>query len=219
MGYVVYYRVSTKKQGESGLGLDAQKSEIERYMKLYAKGEDIVAEFSEVASGTTDMRLEFVKAINMCKQEGHTLLVSSVDRIGRKLSIVAKVIEDINVKVASMPFASNFELHIHASVAEQESKLISERTKAALQEAKARGVKLGGNNKKRRKTMEKTVYNKMVARDEEHRNLLIALRNAKQTYEQIAKRMNELGIKSPRGKEMTATTVHRMCVRLNIHIP
>lgn len=218
MGYVVYYRVSTKKQGESGLGLDAQKRDVSLFLSSYANNETPIAEFTDVASGSDDTRTGFNQAIELCKQHNHTLLVSKLDRISRKMSTIASLMDIVKIKVACMPHADNFQLHIFAALAQQEREFISIRTKAALQEAKARGVKLGGNNRKRNATMEKKVYSKMLTRDSQHHNLLVALRKSKQTYEQMAHTMNGLGIKSPRGKELTAATVHRMCVRLDIHI-
>ncbi|MEY8240815.1 MAG: recombinase family protein [Cycloclasticus sp.] len=145
--FVTYYRVSTKGQGDSGLGLDAQKRDIQIYLDNYADIPfEVVGAFTDVASGGYNSRPELTKALAMAKKQKAVLLVAKLDRLSRKVSFVAGLLEDkgLQFKVAQMPHADNFQLHIYAALAEQEREFISKRTKAALAEAKARGVVLGG---------------------------------------------------------------------------
>ena len=145
--YVTYRRVSTEEQGKSGLGLEAQDRDIRLYLETYSPEPwEIVGEFLEVESGGNSDRPELTKAIALARKSKAVLLVSKLDRLSRKVSFIASLMEDkrLTFRVASMPHADAFQLHIYAALAEQERDFISLRTKAALKEAKARGVKLGG---------------------------------------------------------------------------
>lgn len=215
MGYVVYYRVSTKKQGESGLGLDAQKRDINVFFDNYAKGENPVAEFTDVQSGSVDSRKGLQAAITLCKEKGHTLLVAKLDRVSRKVSTIALLMEEVELKVACMPHADNFQLHIFAALAEQERLFISQRTKAAMAEASARGVKIGGAAIRAKQTRRKT-YEKLINRDSEHTKILKAFKEKKLSLREIASRFNDMNIKTPKGCIQTAASIQRMCKRLEI---
>lgn len=143
--YVAYFRVSTEKQGKSGLGLAAQHSLIERFL---SDGDEVIAEFVEVQSGKNDERVELWKAINHAKRNDAKLLIAKLDRFSRKVSFIASIMEQgIGLVVAEMPNATDFQLHIFAALAQEERRLISERTRNALAEAKKRGVQLGKNGK------------------------------------------------------------------------
>ena len=145
--FVIYRRVSTAEQAKSDLGLKAQTRDIEMFLTHYAEQPfEVVAEFTEVQSGKDSDRHELTKALDLCRKLGATLLVSKLDRLSRRVSQIAALMEDrrINFRVASMPHADTFQLHIYAALAEQEREFISRRTKAALAEAKAKGRKLGG---------------------------------------------------------------------------
>lgn len=140
--FVTYVRVSTKEQGRSGLGLEAQARDIEMFLDHHDG--DVVGQFSDVGSGADNGRPEFQKAVALCKKTGATLVVAKLDRLSRKVSTISALMEEIHFRVANMPDANEFQLHIYAALAEQERKFISERTKAALQMAKQRGTRLGG---------------------------------------------------------------------------
>ena len=143
--YVIYRRVSTDEQGKSGLGLEAQDRDIRLYLEGYSDQPfEVVAEFTEVASGSDDRRPELTKALDTARKNGAELLVAKLDRLSRKVSFIASLLDDrkVQLRVAAMPQADKFQLHIYAALAEQEREFISIRTKAALKEAKARGVKL-----------------------------------------------------------------------------
>lgn len=138
MGFIAYYRVSTKKQGDSGLGLDAQRAAVKNYTK------DIYKEYVEVESGKNPKRPRLLAAIEECKKTGHTLLVAKLDRLARNVHFVSALMESkVPFRCIDMPEADNFTIHIFAALAEREAKLISDRTKAALAELKKQGVKLG----------------------------------------------------------------------------
>ena len=136
--FVTYYRVSTKGQGDSGLGLDAQKRDVQIYLDNYADIPfDVIGTFTDIDSGTNNGRSELAKAIELAKKHKAVLLVAKIDRLSRKVSFVAGLLEDkaLQFKVAQMPHADKFQLHIYAALAEQERDFISKRTKAALAEA------------------------------------------------------------------------------------
>lgn len=143
--FVSYVRVSTGKQGRSGLGLEAQRAAIEQY--LNGGPWELLQEFQEVESGKDDQRPELSKALQLCQLTGATLIIAKLDRLSRDLHFITSLMKAGTDFVAcDMPQASKFTIHIYAALAEQERQFISERTKAALQAAKARGVKLGTDN-------------------------------------------------------------------------
>jgi DNA invertase Pin-like site-specific DNA recombinase len=142
--YIAYYRVSTDRQGKSGLGIEAQQKLVRDFC-----GDDWppVAEFTEVASGKKDDRTQLNLALAECRRRGAALVIAKLDRLSRRLSFIA-VLMDTGVEffVADMPHADRFRIHLEAVIAEDERRRISERTTAALAAAKARGVKLGGDH-------------------------------------------------------------------------
>ena len=211
--YITYKRVSTKEQGKSGLGLEAQTRDINTFLENYsAQPYEVVAEYVEVQSGSSNAREQLSLAIEQAKKHKATLLVAKLDRLSRKVSFIASLMEDksISFKVACLPQADNFQLHIYAALAEQEREFISQRTKAALKEAKARGVKLGGL---RDKTMKRNQVRK--EKSEEFANNLIgvvgSMRSSGKTLAEIAESMQKAGIKTPRGMDnWSASQVSRV---------
>lgn len=139
--YVAYYRVSTERQGQSGLGLEAQQTAV----KQYADG--IIHSFTEIESGKNDDRPQLQAAIAMCKATGAALLIAKIDRLSRQAAFLLTLRDSgVQIVAADMPHAGTLEFGIRAVVAQHEREEISRRTKAALQAAKARGVKLGSPN-------------------------------------------------------------------------
>jgi len=135
--YVAYYRVSTAKQGQSGLGLEAQRNAVAHY--------NPIAEFIEVESGKNDDRSELHKAMAFAKQNNATLIFAKLDRLSRNAAFILTLMEKgVRIRCADMPDADEFQLHLYAILAHKERRMISDRTKAALEAAKQRGVKLGG---------------------------------------------------------------------------
>ena len=141
--YVAYFRVSTASQGRSGLGLAAQRTKVAEFLGI---GDEVVAEYVEVQSGKSDTRNELWRAIAHAKKQSAKILIAKLDRFSRKVSFIAGIMEQgIGLVVAEMPHATDFQLHIFAALAQEERRLISERTRNALAEAKRRGVVLGQN--------------------------------------------------------------------------
>lgn len=221
MKFVAYYRVSTKGQGESGLGLEAQKRDINVFMDSFAdKDDQLISEFVEVESGRHDDRSKLEEAMQMCKEEGATLLVAKLDRLSRRVSFIATLLEDkqFQFKVAQMPYADKFQLHIYAALAEQERDFISQRTKAALAVKKAEGVKLGAAahkeaSKPRGLKRQPLAAIQFAGKFQEE---LKIMRDVGLTYEQIAVKFNSKGYSTREGAAFSKAQVQRMCVRLEI---
>lgn len=140
---IVYLRVSTQRQGKSGLGLDAQRSAVAEYTR--AHGLEVAGEFVEVESGKKADRPQLRAALAASQRLGAKLLVAKIDRLARSVAFVSNLMEaNVDFVACDMPEANRLTIHIIAAVAEHERTMISARTKAALAAAKARGVKLGG---------------------------------------------------------------------------
>jgi DNA invertase Pin-like site-specific DNA recombinase len=145
--FVSYLRVSTDKQGASGLGLEAQRDLVARYVA--SVGGRIAVEFVEVMTGKKSDRPQLAAALAACKKQRAVLVIAVLDRLSRKVAFISGLMESgVSFIVADRPNATPFELHIYASMAEEEGRKISERTKAALAAAKKRGdKKIGGERK------------------------------------------------------------------------
>ncbi|WP_206483642.1 recombinase family protein [Thalassotalea sp. G2M2-11] len=215
--YVTYRRVSTKEQGRSGHGLDGQQRDIELYLQNYSESPyKIIGDFVEVESGTNNDRVEFNKAVHLAKKEDAVLLVAKLDRLSRKVSFISSLMDDKNlqIKVCSMPNADNFQLHIYAALAEQEREFISMRTKAGLEAAKAKGVKLGGlrdktNARNQAKRKQADLFAKKVW------SVIEPMHQAGLNYSQIAKRLASIGMKTSTGKGYAPQTVKNIISRMN----
>src|ERR671910_308678 len=142
--FVAYYRVSTDKQGRSGLGLEAQREAVQSF--LNGGSWTLAAEVTEVESGKRNDRPELDRALGLCRLYGATLVVAKLDRLARNVAFISKLMEErVEFVAVDFPKANRLTVHILAAVAEHEAEAISKRTKEALAAAKARGVKLGGN--------------------------------------------------------------------------
>jgi DNA invertase Pin-like site-specific DNA recombinase len=142
--FIAYYRVSTDRQGRSGLGLEAQQEAVRNY--LNGGNWSLVAEVVEVESGKRNDRPKLAEALRLCRLHGATLIIAKLDRLARNVNFVSNLMESgVDFVAVDFPQANRLTVHILAAVAEHEAEAISSRTKAALQAAKARGVKLGGN--------------------------------------------------------------------------
>lgn len=145
MRFIAYHRVSTARQGRSGLGLEAQTTAIERLAA--ERSADVIARFTEIESGKVNDRPELAKALHLAKVTGTTLAIAKLDRLSRNAAFLL-TLRDSGVRfiAADMPEANNLTVGIMALVAEQEREAIGRRTREALQAAKARGVRLGNPN-------------------------------------------------------------------------
>jgi DNA invertase Pin-like site-specific DNA recombinase len=214
--YVVYTRCSTSSQGKSGLGLEAQERDIDIYLTSYSEVPyEIVGEFRDVLSGGQNDRPELAKALDMVRKTGAELLVAKLDRLSRKVAFIAQLMDDpkVRLRVASMPHADKFQLHIYAALAEQERDFISKRTTAALRAAKARGQKLGGY----RPGMEKRNEALKAKADMEAAKAMKAIAPLKAlgwNLSQIAGHLNEQRVPTSRGGAWTAKQVSRVLDRV-----
>ena len=205
--FVIYKRLSKQKQQGNQYGFEAQDHDIAIFLKQYPDAV-IVSEITETFTGKTlwTQRKGLVKAVELCEQTGATLLVSKIDRLGRHVESVSHLLNRINVKIATMPSATNMVIQIMSVMAEEEARAISMRTKAALQAAKARGVKLGGaaNVGKTHKVSSKTKLDnqkKYVTQTQPKyeylRPALTNMRNNNYTYQQCADNLNLMGTLTP----------------------
>jgi len=213
--YVVYTRVSTEEQGRSGLGLEAQERDIGIYLETFSEVPwEVIGRFQDVLSGGSDDRPQLAEAIKMVRSTGAELLVAKLDRLSRDVAFIATLIKDkkVRLRVAQMPNADPFQLHLYAALAEQERKFISERTKAALKAAKERGVSLGGLRDKTMKRNE-AIQRKAKTEAEKAMRIIGPLRQAGQTLTAIADTMNDMGAKTSRGGKWSATQVMRVLDR------
>ena len=146
--FVAYFRVSTDRQGKSGLGLDAQRERVMNY--LNGGSWSLIGEFTEVESGRINERPALADAVKLCKKEKATLVVATLDRLTRDLAFGATLLNDTKVKFvcADFPEASREMLQMRMVFAEWEARRIGERTKAALAELKKKGKKLGSPSPK-----------------------------------------------------------------------
>jgi DNA invertase Pin-like site-specific DNA recombinase len=215
--YVTYKRVSSEDQGRSGLGLEAQERDIQLFLENYADTPfEVVGEFLEVQTGTDNTRSQLLAAIDLAKREKAVLVVAKLDRLSRKVSFIASLMEDkeLEFRVAQMPFADKYQLHIYAALAEQERDFISARTKAALAAAKQRGVRLGAPvqhiadlavAKKKKALMDA----KKVA------GVILPLKQSGQSLRQICEVLNTSGLKTDRGGKFHPPLVARMLKTLS----
>lgn len=215
--YVIYKRVSTEDQGRSGLGLAAQERDIGIFIETYSEEPfEVIGDFTDIQSGKTDDRPKLQEAMKLARTTGAELLVAKLDRLSRKVSFIASLMDDpkIKLRVASMPSADKFQLHIYAALAEQEREFISIRTKAALAEAKARGVKLGGlRDKTNRRNQE--VQRRAKERADRVANVIIPLRDQGLSLRAIADALNASGVPTARGGRWQASQVQRTLHRLS----
>lgn len=214
--YVLYLRVSSQEQGRSGLGLEAQERDINLFLSNYGETPyEVVGRFVEVHSGTDNNRPELNAAITRAKKEKAVLVVSKLDRLSRKVSFLASLMEDreFDFKVAQMPYADKFQLHIYAALAEQEAFFISIRTKAALQAAKARGTKLGAP-KQHLDALVEARRQKALREAEQVSGVILPLRKQGSTLRSICEVLNASGLKTSRGTAFHPSLVSRMLTTL-----
>ena len=216
---VAYYRVSTQTQGVSGLGLDAQRQSV----TSYAKGRyTIAAEFVEIESGKKSNRAELTKALTMAKELGATLLIAKLDRLSRNVAFTAALNDAANSKggvkfvAVDMPHVNEMIINMLAVVAQAEAKATSERTKAALKAAKARGTKLGTPENLTSEAREAGHETMRTAAKEAYKlayGYVEMLRGNGLTFAAIADKLNSEGHTTRNGKQFSPMTVKRILDR------
>lgn len=205
--FVAYYRVSTDRQGRSGLGLDAQREAVRQH--LASTSGLLMAEFVEVESGKRNNRPELQKALLACRRHRARLIIAKLDRLSRNVAFIATMMDSgVEFVACDNPHATRLTLHILAAVAEHEREMIAARTKAALQAAKARGVRLGRNGAEHLAPAHKAAAAK---RARELGPILQEL--AGMSSRQIATELTRRGICTPRGGRWHPQTVMRLLKR------
>ena len=206
--FVTYYRVSTASQGRSGLGLAAQRTRVEEFL---TSADQVVAEFVEVESGKRDDRCELWKAVAFAKRANARILIAKLDRFSRRVSFISGLMDQgVGLVVADMPNATDFQLHIFAALAQEERRMISDRTRAALHEAKKRGVKLGRNAEAL------SILHRQQAqhRAEQMAPILRPMITDGWSYCEMARKLNERGLMTLTGRRFFPQTVKNIVMRL-----
>ncbi len=207
--YVAYFRVSTQRQGTSGLGLEAQRKAVIDYIN--GNGSKVLAEYTEVESGKRWSRPELGKALAHCKKHRATLVIAKLDRLARNVHFISGLIESrVDFVAVDMPEADRAFLQMAAVFAEWEGRKISERTKAALAAAKTRGVKLGVTGKERARE-NRSAANAFARK---LRPVIKGLAGEGITsVRKVTEALNERGIETPRGGRWHPTGVARLLAR------
>lgn len=220
MRFVAYYRVSTQRQGASGLGLEAQRAAVEAFVAQ--RGGQVLAERVEVESGKRADRPQLAEALAEAKRLGAVLLIAKLDRLARNVHFISGLLEaGVEVQACDMPEANRFLLHVMAAVAEHEAAAISARTKAALAAAKARGVKLGWAIEERAeeaRAASAAAAERRVAEADKFAGqvgpLAAVLAAEGKSLRAIAAELNAKGISTPRGKAWQAVSVRNLLARV-----
>lgn len=216
MKFIGYTRVSTDKQGKSGLGLEAQHAAIRDF--VLANGGELVELYEEVESGKRDDRPILAEAIRHSQLTGARLVIHKLDRLSRDLSFITTLQKNsVDFAVVDLPGADKFTIHLFGALAEKERSLISERTEAALRAVKERGEKRIGNPKGVGPSQEAKMMGAaaaVVARKEKADlfagQVMPFIKKFKAeglSLRGIASKLNDMGIQSARGKEWTATAI------------
>jgi DNA invertase Pin-like site-specific DNA recombinase len=206
--FVAYFRVSTDRQGKSGLGLEAQRDSVLNY--LDGGRWTLIAEFTEIESGKRNNRPELEKALAACKKQRAKLVIAKLDRLSRNLAFIAALMDSgVEFIAIDNPHANKLTVHILAAVAQHEREIISARTSAALQAAKARGKRLG-NPKLAEARRHAEAAKKQIA-DRYSANILPVIREIQksgiQSLRGIARVLAARGTPTARGGEWTAVQV------------
>lgn len=219
--YVAYLRVSTQRQGTSGLGLQAQQEIIRKYLN----GSSPVAEFVEVESGRKSDRPKLHEALELCKKKKATLIVAKMDRLSRNVAFTSQLLDSgIEIVFCDFPRANRLVLTIISAISEYEAGLIRQRTKAALQVKKEQGCQLG-KPENLMHNLDKAIANSRKTNQEKaHKNpnnkravaILRGLVNKTTNYSEMARILNEEGFLTSRGGRFTAKQVSILLSRYQI---
>jgi DNA invertase Pin-like site-specific DNA recombinase len=215
--FIAYYRVSTSMQGQSGLGLEAQKAAVAKYLST-KEASEIVKEFTEIETGkganALEKRPQLRAALAACKKHGATLIIAKLDRLARNVHFVSGLLETgVDFIAADMPQANKVMIQMHSVMAEWERDQISARTKAALTAAKARGVALGvkGPENLRRNIEER----KAKADEFAHQliGILIGFKAQGLSQRQMVEELNKTRLPAPKGGAWSLIQLQRVLKR------
>ena len=219
--YVAYLRQSTKKQEISGLGIEAQREIIQKFLGQ----EEPIAEYVETESGKRTDRPKLAEALALCRKTRSTLIVAKLDRLSRNVAFTSKLLEsDVEIKFCDFPEANRLVLHIIASIAEYEAGLISQRTKQSLKAKKARGILLGKpenltNNLDRAIENSKRAIRKKAKDNPNNKRAVAMLKvlvEQELSLSEMARRLNEEGFVTSQGKKFSAWQVSVLLQRYNL---
>ena len=227
--FVVYKRLSKEDKSRTQHGFDSQQMDVDYYLSQ-VDNTLVLDTFQEFVSGGDDNKPELEKAIQLCKDTGATLLVAKLDRLSRRVSQIALLMENsVEFKVAVMPSANNFMLHLYASLAEEERVNIGLRVKRGLDAARAKGIKLGGASpkhkasfkanrakglhKKNRSSEKATAKNAPIVAELKN---MVDYSSDSFTYAQLADKLNSKGFTTATGKDFSKQAVQRLMVRNQI---
>lgn len=231
--YVVYTRVSTEDQGRSGLGLEAQERDIDLYLTTFSEVPyEVLGRFQDVQSGKDADRPQLEAALKLAREAKAELLVAKLDRLSRDVEFIAGTMKRATIRIATMPHADPFQMHLYAALAEQERKFIGARTKAALQAAmerqrvaeetndiSERGLTLrakryGGV---RPKTEARNAAIQAKAKGEAAKvwRVIEPMRQAGKSMASIAEALNAMKVPTSRGGQWTAMQIKRVIDRVS----
>jgi len=218
--YIAYYRVSTARQGRSGLGLEAQRQAV----RTYLNGIQPISESTEVESGRRSDRPKLAEALAACRVHKATLVIAKLDRLARNVAFVSNLMDaEVEFEAVDFPQANRLTIHILAAVAEHEARMISERTRAALAAAKERGRSLGGFRGRAGSCTDLTKARAERTLKANQRALdlaptIEALRSGgAHSLRSIAAGLNGRGITTARGAEWSALQVQSLLSRIPSH--
>lgn len=215
--FIAYYRVSTQKQGQSGLGLEAQESAVMSY--LNGGRWELVESFTEIETGkganALERRPQLRAAMEQCKKMKATLVIAKLDRLARNVHFVSGLIESgVEFMAADMPHANKTMIQIHAVMSEHERDQISARTKAALTAAKARGVVLGAAGAA---NLKPNIEERQQAAEEfagKLKGVIEGMKARGLSQRAMCDELNKLGIKTARGGEWSLIQLQRVMSRI-----
>lgn len=214
--YVTYFRVSTDKQGKSGLGLEAQMASVSQFVG--DRKAVVLDTFTEIESGKQANRPELTKALRKCSLTGAVLVIAKLDRLSRDIEFIANLQKSkVDFICCDMPDANTLTIGMMAVLAQYEREMISERTKAGLQAAKKRGVKLGNPNLLQIRNSNTRKANSLRLTNSLIRNKQICQVICEIEYDsienltlaEIASKLNNAGYKTARGKLFSKSHIHR----------
>lgn len=217
--WIAYFRVSTDKQGRSGLGLEAQQEAVRAFLE--GRSDKLIAEIIEIESGGRADRPKLAEALRLCRVHQATLIIAKLDRLARNVAFVSHLMESgVDFVAVDFPTANRLTIHILAAVAEHEASMIRDRTRLALAAARARGVRLGGDRGHLAATRAAGVKASARARHLLASNraadlgpILLGLQNEGRSLRQIAAALGERGIGAARGGVWSACAVSRILRR------
>jgi len=216
MKYVTYCRVSTKEQGESGLGLEAQKSVINNFVSK--SGGEVISSYTDIESGANNNRPQLTLAIADAKKNDATLIIAKLDRLSRNVSFIYQLKDsDVKFVCCETPNANNLTIGILAIIAQEERELISSRTKAALAEKKKQGIKLGNPQNLTESAREKAYESNRRKAAENLNNkrakAMIDTLIPGMSYKAAAEQLNNTGFTTSTGKQFSPMSVQRIYLR------